>query len=141
LDVRLGSQQPMTSVRLNGAAGERWVIDTGGAGPVIFFDYFARRHPEAVRDAGSAVDRRQIQFMGVGGTFDTRSYQIADFQLGPVDFKNFICYRVTQKGAYEAPQDGTIGPDFLRYFTVTFDYIDGRIYLVPNRLGRQAIHH
>jgi len=141
LDVRLGTGQPLTSARVNGSASERWMIDTGAGGPVLIFSYFARRHPEALRDAGSVFDRRQRDFYGIGGAFDTKSYRVADFQLGPVDFKNFLCYLVTSKGAYDSPTDGTIGPDFLKYFTVSFDYVNSRLYLVPNRFGQQAMHH
>ncbi len=34
----------------------------------------------------------------------------------------------------------TIGPDFLKYFTVSMDYGDSTFYLVPNDLGRRYIH-
>ena len=42
-------------------------------------------------------------------------------------------------GAYAQNDDGIIGVDFLRLFTIGFDYANSRVYLVPNRDGRAAM--
>lgn len=86
VDVRIGSGQPRATVAVNGAVGERFVLDTGGAGTFLIFDYFARRHPDALRDKGGGRDYREVQL-----------------------------------------------------FTVSFDYGNSRVYLVPNADGRRAM--
>ncbi len=138
LDVRIGSGQPNVSVTVNGALGERWIIDTGGAGNFLIFDYFARRHPEALRDEGT-IGIPRMTFRGIGGEFDTRAYKIGSLQVGNVRFVDFIGYRVISSGSYAGTSDGVIGPGFLRYFTLALDYGASRLYLVPNGEGRRAM--
>ena len=139
LDVRIGNGSPYASVRLNGALGERWVVDTGGAGTFMIFDYFARRHPEALRDNGGGGALRDRTFVGIGGDIAARPYQIASLKLANINFVDFVGYRVTDSGAYAENADGLIGTDFLRLFTLGFDYGNSRLYLVPNALGRKAL--
>jgi len=41
---------------------------------------------------------------------------------------------------YESDEgDGVIGGQFLRLFTVSLNYGNSRVYLVPNRFGRAAL--
>jgi predicted aspartyl protease len=138
IDVRIGSGQPRTNVILNGALGERWIIDTGGAGTFLIFDYFARRHPEALKDVGRDTTGRNRSLYGIGGPIQAQAYQIASVQLGKVNFKDFVGYRVTGN-SYATNLDGLIGSDFLHFFTLGLDYVNSRIYLVPNRQGRAAM--
>jgi predicted aspartyl protease len=139
LDVRLGNGQPLTTVILNGAAGERFMLDTGGSGPMLIHDYFVRRHPDAVRDEGAGARMRSPRFHGIGGDFDTRAYQLANVQIGNLRFHDFIGYRVISRGAYAGATDGLLGPEFLRLFTLGLDYANSRIYLEPNADGRAAM--
>jgi predicted aspartyl protease len=138
LDVRVGSGQPRTTVSVNGAIGERWILDTGGAGTFLIFDYFARRHPEALRGQ-SASAGRGVRLKGIGGPIDTQPYQISSLRLANVNFQNFVGYRVVGNGSYAQNDDGIIGTAFLRLFTLGFDYANNRVYLVPNSDGRRAM--
>lgn len=135
LDVRLSTQQPMTSVTLDGAVAERFLLDTGGAGTFLLFDYFARRYPDVLR---TPIGKRT--FLGVGGPFQTDGYRISDLVFASIHFKDFIGYRVGSRGAYAGDQDGLIGTGFLRLFTLGLDYSHGRVYLTPNGLGRSMMH-
>ena len=72
----------MTDVTINGALGERFILDTGGVGTFLIFDYFARRYPEALKDKGEGARSRPVVFRGIGGAFETRPYQIAELKLG-----------------------------------------------------------
>jgi len=139
IDVRVGAGVPLVTVAVNGAIGERWTIDTGGAGTFLIFDYFARRHPEAMRDQLGGGAGRQANLYGIGGPIDARAYQIASLRLANIDFQGFLGYRVNATGGYSGNGDGLIGSDFLRLFTIGFDYADGRAYFVPNALGRGAM--
>jgi Aspartyl protease len=138
LDVRIGSGQPRATVTVNGAVGERWILDTGGAGTFLIFDYFARRYPEALRDNGGG-DQRERHLYGIGGAIPAKPYQIASLKLANMNFTDWVGYRVDGRGAYAQNDDGLVGVEFLRLFTVGFDYANSRVYLVPNRDGRIAM--
>ncbi len=138
LTVRIGNGQPRTAAAINGALGERWVLDTGGTGTFLIFDHFARVHPEALRDEGrGAVSNPDLY--GIGGAIPARAYQIASLRLGNVNFTHFVGYRVTSASAYAGNDDGIIGSEFLRLFTLSLDYANSRVYLVPNATGRAAM--
>ncbi|HEX3464524.1 MAG TPA: retropepsin-like aspartic protease [Candidatus Elarobacter sp.] len=139
IDVRIGSGQPLATVSLNGALGERWILDTGGAGTFLIFDYFARRHPEALHDVGAGLMRRTPEIRGIGGAVEARPYQIASIKLGNVNFADFVGYVIPPGAAYAQRSDGLIGTEFLKLFTLGFDYANSRIYLVPNKNGRAAM--
>lgn len=129
IPVRLGSGTPATDVTINGALGERFTIDTGAAGGMMIFDYFARRHPEALKDEGGRAASR-IYFSGVGGEIKTDPVQLQSVRIGPVDFTDFIAYKVTSK-SYSMSEDGVVGPAFLHFFTVYTDYANSQLYLTP----------
>ncbi|MFN2459527.1 MAG: retropepsin-like aspartic protease [Candidatus Velthaea sp.] len=140
LDVRMNTGQPMVTVRLNGVPAERMLLDTGASGTFLLFEYFARLHPEVLRDrAGAAGVAGPRTFTGVGGTFTAEPYRIDELTLGGINFQQFVGYRVTSKGAYAVAQDGLIGTDFLHLFTVGLDYAHGHVDLVPNGEGRRAM--
>jgi len=51
---------------------------------------------------------------------------------------------VAPRGAAEQigkDEDGLIGYDFLKYFTVHFDYQHNQIFLEPNALAKGTINH
>ncbi|HYW52811.1 MAG TPA: retropepsin-like aspartic protease [Dongiaceae bacterium] len=138
IDVRVGSGQPRATVSVNGAVGERWILDTGGAGTFLIFDYFARRYPDALRDRGGG-DQRERHLIGIGGAIPAKPYQIASLKLANMNFTDWVGYRVEGHGAYAQNDDGVVGVEFLRLFTLGFDYANSRVYLVPNRDGRLAM--
>ncbi len=136
LDTRLGSQVPLISVNINGAIAERIMLDTGGAGPFMLFDYFQRRHPEALPPS---LNDRMMKFNGAGGQFTAETVDIANFKIGNIDFTRFTGFRTTSGATYSHDFDGIIGPDFLRIFDVHLDYPNGMIYLVPNATGEKVM--
>lgn len=138
LDIRLGSQQPRVDVTINGALGERFIIDTGAPAPLLLFDYFQRRHPEALVDRGGGGNARFLRFYGVGGNFQTVPYQLDSVRLGSAEFKGTLAYAVRSRTSYGGEQDGLIGVQFLELFNVYLNYADSRIYLEPNAFGRSA---
>lgn len=135
LFVRLGSGVPMTDVKLNGALGERFIVDTGAARGVFVFDYFARRHPEALIDTSGGM-LATGHFAGAGGAFETHRYQLASVLIGNVNFKDFFADVVVTPGAYSGDGDGLIGTELLKFYTLYTDYENSMLYLVPNSLGR-----
>jgi predicted aspartyl protease len=138
LDIRLGGESPLTTVGINGALGERFMIDTGAAGSLMINDYFARRYPQALVDRGYG-EGRNARFTGVGGAIDIRPYQLAKVEIGNVTFADFVGYRVMERKSYEGNFDGLIGAKLLRYFTVFLDYANSQIFLVPNAEGKRSM--
>ena len=55
-------------------------------------------------------------------------------------FQDFVGYRVMNAGSYDGDDDGIIGVDFLRFFTLGLDYGNSRVYLVPNSQGRALLN-
>jgi predicted aspartyl protease len=136
LDVRLGDGTPKTDVAIGGALGEQFLVDTGAATSVIFFDYFTRRHHEALVHPTET----DVGFRGVGGDFDAEAYNLPDVLLGNIHFKNVAGFAVTTKTAYlGGDQDGVIGAGFLSLFDVYLDYEDSKIYLVPSPNTRRLM--
>ena len=131
IPVRFGQGEPETEVAINGVPGERFFIDTGwGGANMAVFDYFARRHPEAMR--GAVFLQNQPRFMGVGGEVAMTPYKFDTVKLGKIVFKDFIAYRVASTKAYSYGADGVIGVGFLQLFTIYTDYAHSTIYFVPN---------
>jgi predicted aspartyl protease len=135
LEARLEGGSPQVDVRVNGALGERFVIDTGNSGTFLIFDYFARRYPSALVDRGGG-DGRDKRFRGIGGSVQTAPYQLETIDLGGFQFHDFVGYRVLATSEFAINDDGLIGSDLLRYFDLYMDYAHSRLYLVPNELGR-----
>ena len=138
LDIRLGSQQPRVDVTINGALGERFIIDTGEPAPLLLFDYFQRRHPEALVDRGGGGNARFIRFYGVGGNFQTVPYQLDSVRLGSAEFEGTLAYAVRTRTSYGGSQDGLFGVQFLDFFNLYLNDADSRVYLEPNAFGRSA---
>ncbi len=128
LNVRLGDLVPLTSITIDGARADRMVIDTGGSGSLLLFDYFSRRHPEVFRARAYNVPT----LSGVGGNVDIDAWNLNKITLGRISFTNFTGFRVLSKQSFAINDDGLIGYDFLRYFTVVFDYTHGHVYLTRN---------
>jgi len=136
LDIRLATGQPQTTVAINGTEADRFIVDTGGAGTLLFYDYFARRYPDVLdREILGESTRR---FLGIGGSFGARPYQLSSLRLDTVTFTNVVAYAVTARGPNDSNADGLIGSAFLQLFDVWIDYTNSRIYLVPNDNGRRA---
>jgi hypothetical protein len=59
-------------------------------------------------------------------------------KLATVNFTDWVGYRV-KGSSYSQNDDGIVGVEFLRLFTLGFDYANNRMYLVPNTSGRAAM--
>jgi predicted aspartyl protease len=138
LDVRVLDGVPNVDVTINGVLADRFSIDTGGTGSIMINNSFARKHPEALVDKGGGGNLRRMTFTGVGGNLRTVPVQLGSVRIGPFNLVNFLSYLITSESIYMGG-DGTIGPDFLRLFTLGIDYGKNRVYLVPNDLGRSAM--
>ncbi len=134
LDVRVGSGGPLTTITVNGAVAENFLIDTGAFGGIVFTDRFVRRNPNVLVDEGGGARMPLLFVRGVGGgNIETRAYQLKEVHIGSTVFRDFVAYSLQSRQAYDASGfDGTIGPEFLRFFDVYFDYSESKVYLIFN---------
>ena len=135
IPIRLRDGVPQTDVSINDALGERFLVDTGWGSDMGVFDYFARRHPEAMR--GEMYGGTGISGMGIGGEVKMTPYKFASVRLSNIMFKDFIAFRVASTKQYAFDVDGVIGVGLLQHFTLYTDYLNSTIYLVPN--GRHDV--
>jgi hypothetical protein len=129
LDLDLASGGALTSVDVNGATGDRFLIDTGAFGSLLLFDRFQRQHPAALVDEGGGAFR-DIELIGVGGEVPVKPYQLKAVRFGTVTFHDFVAYAVGNRAAYDDGTDGVIGQKFLHLFDLYLDYAKSKAYFV-----------
>ncbi len=135
--IRLGRQGPETDLELDGHLGEGFQIDTGGSGGVLVSDVFTRKYPGITR--GFEGTGRHQEMLGVGGSFTVSLYLVPEMKLGPLVFKKFRALVLDSDKTYASEtDDGIIGPDVLRLFTMTTDYADSTLFFTPNSIGRST---
>jgi predicted aspartyl protease len=125
LDVRLNSGTPVARATVGDATGDDFIIDTGAAFSYVIFQRFARAHPDAL-----AMGGRESYGSGVGGTFGYRAIETKKVVLGPWSFDDASGVEALSANAFGFDnEDGLIGADILKRFTVYLDYADSRVFL------------
>jgi hypothetical protein len=122
--------QPQIACTIDGVPAE-CAIDTGARDTVSFMAPFTAAHPQIVPATLSAPG---INGFGVGGPAIGRLGRVASIGMGDFTLTNLVAdYSSQTQGAFAAPFVGAnIGGNLLRRFTVTFDYPNGTMALVPN---------
>jgi hypothetical protein len=134
LPIRIGDHVPEISAAINGAPAEHILVDTGGGTSLMLFDYFTARYPEAVlpRVATYLGNLEEGQFRGVGGAFDSKPIRLMNVNIGKYKIPNAVAFKVVSLRRFQFNLDGLVGYEFLKHFTVGFDYAGGKMYLVHN---------
>lgn len=135
LGATLDDGVPYVVAQVGSAVGDHFILDTG-SDDVMIFSAFADAHPDDVADEGLGRSiNAMLPFLsarGVGGEIPETLTQVASYQFGTVTFDDFLVSRTHGHTAFEGEdQDGLVGYEVLRYFTVTLDYRNGTIYLKP----------
>jgi len=141
IPAALDDQVPVIAVQVGQTIGEHFILDTGATDGFLFPD-FAATHKQDVADRGlgSVIDfyYPHEYAEGVGGYIKLKPTQVAAFTVGGITFKDWLVNVLVNDYAQEAEDyDGLVGYDFLRYFTVVFDYADSQIYLEPSDAARK----
>jgi hypothetical protein len=122
--------QPQIACTIDGIPAE-CTIDTGARDTITFMTPFIKAHPQIVPATTTAVG---VDGFGFGGAALGRLGRIAEIGIGDYQLNDLVGDFATQTaGALAAPFVGAnIGGNLLRRFTVTFDYGNGTMALVPN---------
>jgi Aspartyl protease len=135
LEIRLNSGTPVAHAALGDASGDDFILDTGAAFSYVVFQRFARAHPDAFAAPGEG---RTYSADGVGGSMPYRKIASKRIELGTWAFDDDLGAEALSPTALGFDnEDGLIGADILKLFTVYLDYAGSRIYLAPN--GRAPI--
>lgn len=130
LEIRLNSGAPVVRAALGDASGDDFILDTGAAFSYVVFQRFARAHPEAFAPPGEG---RTLNASGVGGSMPYRKIATKRVGLGTWAFDDDTGAEALSPNALGFDnEDGLIGADILKLFTVYLDYASSRIYLAPN---------
>jgi predicted aspartyl protease len=129
LEIRLNTGAPVGRVTVGEATGDDFILDTGAAFSFVLFQRFAHAHPEAFAPVpGSRVNTGS----GVGGALAYRTVVCKRLTVGTAFFDNAVGAETTSPSALGFDnEDGLIGSDILKLFTVYVDYAAGRIFLAP----------
>jgi hypothetical protein len=122
--------QPQIACTIDGIPSE-CAIDTGARDTISFMGPFTTAHPQIVPATLTAPG---VNGFGVGGPAIGRLGRVASVGIGDITLTNLVAdYSAQTQGAFAAPfVAANIGGNLLRRFTVTFDYRNGTMALVPN---------
>jgi hypothetical protein len=122
--------QPQIACTIDGIPAE-CTIDTGARETISFMTPFLAAHPQIEPATTTAVG---ITGFGVGGPAMGKLGRVQSIGIDDLQLKNLVGdYSVQKAGAFAAPfVAANIGGNLLRRFTVTFDYWNDTMTLVPN---------
>jgi hypothetical protein len=128
--------QPQIACTLDGIPAE-CTIDTGARDTLTFMTPFLTAHPPVVPATTTAIG---IDGFGFGGPALGKLGRVQEVGIDDLQLTNLVGDFSTQTaGALAAPFVGAnIGGNLLRRFTVTFDYGNGTMTLVPNAAFGEA---
>ena len=129
LDVRLNAGVPIARATIGDATGDDFILDTGADFTYVIFQRFARAHPESIAPVGAS---HALSGSGVGGSMSYRTIAIKRLGLGASVFENVTGAEALSASAFGFDnEDGLIGADILKSFTVYLDYAGYRIFFGP----------
>jgi hypothetical protein len=122
--------QPQIACTIDNIPAE-CAIDTGARDTITFMAPFAASHPQIVP---ASLTGEGIDGFGVGGPAMGKLGRVRSVGIDDLQLNNLVGDFSTQtEGAFAAPfVAANIGGNLLRRFTVTFDYDNGTMTLVPN---------
>ncbi|MGC1381509.1 MAG: aspartyl protease family protein, partial [Candidatus Baltobacteraceae bacterium] len=124
------STQPQIACTIDGIPSE-CTIDTGARDTMSFMTPYIAAHPDVVPSKLTAVG---ITGFGVGGPALGKLGRVREVGIDDLKLNNLVAdYSTQTAGALNAPFiAANLGGNLLRRFTVTFDYSNATMTLVPN---------
>lgn len=122
--------QPQIACKIDGIPAE-CAIDTGARDTITFMHPFVAAHPEIVP---AKLTASGVNGFGVGGPALGKLGRVREVTIGDLTLTNLVAdYSTQTEGAFAAPfVAANVGGNLLRRFTITFDYSNGTMTLVPN---------
>jgi hypothetical protein len=138
VDAALDDGVPFVRAQVGDAIGEHFVLDTGATANILF-SAFTSAHPGDVADEGGGMSFNEVNPVyngkGVGGSLALRATQVKRLRFAGTDFDDTLLFKTSANRPFEGEdEDGLLGYDLLKYFTVCFDYPQRRLYFLPNSL-------
>jgi hypothetical protein len=127
---------PFVSVQIGQASSDAFIIDTGSTN-CFLSKAFAEAHPDDIKDQGGGVDVNRIWlptygFQGLSGPMRVQATQVKVFSISDITMSDWVMFRNLDDPVGGLTEDGLIGYDFLRHFTVYLDYPQNQMFLVAN---------
>jgi predicted aspartyl protease len=116
---------PRIHASIAGTSGT-FILDTGAANTMLTHE-FAQR----VRGLQPLSQQFTFDVSMIGGAVESKMYMASNLVVGAVQFNNASVI-VPFEGGLLWGEDGLIGDDVLRAFTVYLDYANNVVYLKPN---------
>lgn len=134
--IEIEGSRPFARLRLQMGSGPpvegRFLVDTGAISSLYLNPSFAGRHGLPGSDVPVAPELFTEQ---LGGQVPGRIARADRVELGGFAMEGALVHFIDDTsagGTAATTQDGLIGAELLRRFTIFFDYSRGRMYLEPN---------
>jgi predicted aspartyl protease len=134
IPIKVSGGTPFVTATLLGDNGSRvsgrFLLDSGTTGALILNKQFLAAHPEIAANHHSL----EVPFVkAVGGRIDTKLVRVAELDLGSFHFHQPIAViPQSNLGLFaHAELAGIIGAGIFSRFTVTWEYGQGRMLLIP----------
>lgn len=139
LDVTFRHNLPHVRGALNDLS-EAWLtLDTGNSGALVIMADYARAH-----GIGTEIPpRAKTVAAGVGGTVESALVRLRSLRLGSVTLESVVgvlgpALKLPLGGGDIA---GVLGAVIFQRFTLTLDYPNNKVYLVPNQRLHEPFHY
>lgn len=122
--------QPQIACTIDGVPAE-CTIDTGARDTITFMAPFVTAHPQVMP---AKLTANGVNGFGVGGPAMGKLGRVNSVGIGDLTLSNLVGdYSSQTQGAFAAPfVAANVGGNLLRRFTITFDYGNGTMTLVPD---------
>lgn len=141
IPIQIYGDVPFVEATLQGEDGEKvtglFFVDSGTTGAMMLNRKFLEAHPQLLAKA-HFVDTPTVT--AVGGKIHSSRVQIPQVNVGPFVFSEVVAgVPDTSVGVLSnASVSGIIGAEVLRRFTVTWDYTNKRVFLLPNNTLKET---
>jgi hypothetical protein len=121
---------PVVEGELDGIKS-RFAVDTGARSALLVYTPFAEKNNLRAKYHANVEG---ITGWGIGGPVRSLLARAHSFKIGAAEVDDIVIRLSTQRAGATTASDisGLIGPDVLKQFTVTFDYLHSRMLLVKN---------
>ncbi len=124
MPIALDDGVPRAPVSVEGVEGY-FLLDTGSASTIFYRHYFDQLRTKTPLEAS-------LETRWVGGVVDMATYSVANFAMGPAQFKHASIAVPPNSSVDDQDYDGIIGRNIMEYYKLYFDYEGHAVYLRPN---------